>query len=179
MATQSEIASWLDLSDRQVRNLQERGILPKPKGRGTLTEKECVLAYIKYLRSPAAKAEGQEIDPDNPEKKETNDDRLKRIRADTLEFKLQIEMGRYAPVEFLSSALEQVVSQILPKLASIPSIIRLSLPDVRPSTIEKITEEIGKLQNSIADIDIALPDIDGGYEAEGEAFALADEDSAA
>lgn len=179
MATQSEIASWLDLTDRQIRNLQERGILPKPKGRGTLNVKECVLAYIKYLRSPAAKAEGQEIDPDNQEKKETNDDRLKRIRADTLEFKLNIEKGRYGPVELLSSALDQVVSQILPQLASIPSIIRLSLPDVRPSTIEKITEDIGKLQNSIADIEISLPDIEGGYEAEGEAFALADEDSAA
>ncbi|GAB1116130.1 MAG: hypothetical protein ACN2B6_11955 [Rickettsiales bacterium] len=173
MASQKEVSEWIGLSDRQVRNLQKSGVLPKAQGRGDLDLKECVKSYIRYLKSGAQEEEGQE------NKKESSDERLKRIRADTLEFKLSIEQGKFAPIELLSSVLSQVVEQVRSKLESVPSIIRMTQPDIRPSAIGKIEAELAAVQNQLSTIEISLPDPDGEFTADGEAFALAAENDTA
>ncbi|MBP0492098.1 hypothetical protein [Roseomonas indoligenes] len=53
MATALEVAEHLDLTDRSVRELQKRGVLPQGK-RGALDLGECRLAYIRHLREQAA-----------------------------------------------------------------------------------------------------------------------------
>ena len=181
MANQKEIADWLDLSDKQVRNLQAKGILPKAKGRGQLDEKACVHSYIQYLRSLKSSSQivaiGGQDDPD--EVKESVDDRLKRLRADTLEFKLQIEQGKWAPIDFLADAFAAFTEIAIAKLGSLPAVIRMTAPDMRPSAVERITKEISIVQNSLTDIEITLPDYDECDYSDGEAFALATEDDPA
>jgi len=52
MATQREVASHLDLTDRAVRDLVARGVFPRAKG--TLALEACRVAYIRHLREIAA-----------------------------------------------------------------------------------------------------------------------------
>lgn len=60
MATQREVASHLDLTDRAVRDLISRGVLPREKGR--LELKASRVAYIRHLREVAA---GRQSDGDD------------------------------------------------------------------------------------------------------------------
>jgi len=53
MATQAEVAAHLDLSDRSVRDLLDRGVLPNAR-RGALDLDQCRVAYIRHLRETAA-----------------------------------------------------------------------------------------------------------------------------
>lgn len=52
MSTQQEIAAHLDLTDRQVRNLLDSGVLPSGP-RGQLDLDGCRVAYIRSLRARA------------------------------------------------------------------------------------------------------------------------------
>lgn len=53
MATQAEIGTHLDLSDRSVRELLTKGVLPSaPRGEHDLDA--CRLAYVRHLRAVAA-----------------------------------------------------------------------------------------------------------------------------
>lgn len=53
MATQAEIGLHLDLSDRSVRDLISRGVLPQSP-RKALDLDACRIAYIRHLRETAA-----------------------------------------------------------------------------------------------------------------------------
>jgi len=53
MATQQEVADHLDVSDRTVRELIEKSILPDA-GRGMLDLDACRVAYLRHLREIAA-----------------------------------------------------------------------------------------------------------------------------
>lgn len=53
MATQAEVGAHLDLSDRSIRELLDRGILPNAR-RGGLDLDQCRTAYIRHLREVAA-----------------------------------------------------------------------------------------------------------------------------
>ena len=66
MATQSEIASHIDLSTRQISNLLKRGILPPAIARGGLNIDACRLAYIRYLRG-MGRNQISELSDDDPE----------------------------------------------------------------------------------------------------------------
>lgn len=64
--TQSDIAKLLGISDRQVRNLTQQGILPAAKGRDGMNPLACIHQYITYksqLKSPTQEAE-TEVDED-------------------------------------------------------------------------------------------------------------------
>lgn len=63
MATQSELAAFLGISDRRVRQLQGEGVLPVA-GRGDLDLRACTLAYLDHLRELAAgrRSDGGEFD---------------------------------------------------------------------------------------------------------------------
>jgi phage terminase Nu1 subunit (DNA packaging protein) len=173
MANQKTIAAWLDLSDKQVRNLQGQGVLPKARGRGQLDEKTCVIAYINYLRA----RKGIHVNEDeDEEKKENPDDRLKRLRADSLEFKLQIEQTKWVPIDLIDTVLNQAIDIILARLGALPAKIRMTSPDLRPSAIALLTKEINLVQDSCTHIEIPLPDYDDCDYAQAEAFVLAAED---
>jgi phage terminase Nu1 subunit (DNA packaging protein) len=59
MATDAEIAAHLDISDRSVRELRQRGVFPKAR-KGRLDE--CRVSYIRYLRERAAGRASDEAD---------------------------------------------------------------------------------------------------------------------
>lgn len=53
MATQAEVGKHLDLSDRTIRELLDKGVLPNAR-RGALDLDSCRVAYIRHLREVAA-----------------------------------------------------------------------------------------------------------------------------
>ena len=53
MATQKEIAEYLDLSRPYVSTLVKNGVLPQAKGKEGMNKDHCRIAYINYLRSKA------------------------------------------------------------------------------------------------------------------------------
>ncbi len=53
MATQAEVGAHLDLSDRSIRELLDKGVLPNAR-RGALNLDQCRVAYIRHLRETAA-----------------------------------------------------------------------------------------------------------------------------
>ena len=53
MATQKEIAEYLDLSAPYVSTLVKNGVLPQAKGKEGMNKDHCRIAYINYLRSKA------------------------------------------------------------------------------------------------------------------------------
>ncbi|ACI98694.1 hypothetical protein [Rhodospirillum centenum] len=53
MATQQEVGKHLDLTDRSIRELLDKGVLPNAR-RGALDLDACRLAYIRHLREVAA-----------------------------------------------------------------------------------------------------------------------------
>ena len=59
MATQREVAEHLDMTERQVRELVNEGVLPPPSGRGGLDLDRCRERYFLYLRGLAAGRTGR------------------------------------------------------------------------------------------------------------------------
>lgn len=53
MATQKELGAHLDLSDRSIRELLDKGVLPNAR-RGAFNVDQCRVAYIRHLREMAA-----------------------------------------------------------------------------------------------------------------------------
>ena len=54
MATQNELAAYLDLSQQAVSKLKTAGVLPSPTGRGSYDLDVSRVAYIRHLRAGAA-----------------------------------------------------------------------------------------------------------------------------
>lgn len=54
MATQSELAAYLDLTQQAVSKLKNSGVLPPPAGRGGYDLDASRFAYIRHLRAGAA-----------------------------------------------------------------------------------------------------------------------------
>ena len=110
MATQSEVAAHLFISDRQVRNLISDGILPSSKGKGGLEVEDCRKRYIDYLRGQKT---GQVKAPEESDFYEDGDiigginvdyedARKKQLDADTREFKLKQLRKEFRPYRSLS-----------------------------------------------------------------------------
>ncbi len=83
MATQKEVAAHLFMSEKWVRELVKKGVLPAGHGKGGLNLNKCREAYITYLKGinsgqvkPSSEAEPDEV-------------RDARIKRKTLETKLR------------------------------------------------------------------------------------------
>lgn len=160
MATQDELSEYLLLTPRQIRNLQVKGIIAKPKGRGSYDLKQSVNGYVTYLRSLKALPEPEDDLPpggDGQERSLNDEDRrLKRLRADTLELNLEIARKRYAPIQMMvdvltnfSAAASSMMDAWVPK-------IKKAQPTLRPSALQVVERDIVKMKDALANIHLDL-----------------------
>lgn len=149
MATQAEVGAHLDLSDRAIRALIDRGILPAAR-RGDLDIDACRVAYIKHLRETAAgRAAGPGADDLTAERA-----RLAREQADHFALKnasLRLELLPRSDITRAVTAAFQIVrdrltalpAQLAAPLAgcSDPAAVRARLSDAVATVLDELAEE--------------------------------------
>jgi phage terminase Nu1 subunit (DNA packaging protein) len=82
--------------------------------------------------------------------------RLDRLRADKVEFELQIQRGEYAPIQSLKFAVGDMAGQIKSILDSVPKQVKNSLPSLRAKEIKILERELVKAQNAASKIQIVF-----------------------
>ena len=171
MATQVEVATHLDLSDRQVRNLLADGVLPASKGTGGLDIDACRLAYIRYLRglsSGQVKAEpprhvSGEVDPMAEALLLQERLRLTAAQAEGQELKNEITKRKSVPVEFATFVLSRIAAEIASGLDTLPLTLKRRHPDLEVRHIESVQRELAKVRNRSATLDERLPELMDEY----------------
>ena len=171
MATQVEVATHLDLSDRQVRNLLADGVLPASKGTGGLDIDACRLAYIRYLRglsSGQVKAEAPrhvsgEVDPMAEALLLQERLRLTAAQAEGQELKNEITKRKSVPVEFATFVLSRIAAEIASALDTLPLTLKRRHPDLEVRHIESVQRELAKVRNRSATLDERLPELMDEY----------------
>jgi len=162
MATQLEVASHLDLSDRQIRNLLTDGVLPSSKGPGGLDPDACRLAYIRYLRGMASgqvkpEAPAPEGDEDTAASLERERLRLTAAQAEGQELKNEITKRKSVPTEFATFVLSRLSAEIGSILDTLPLTLKRRHPDLEVRHIESVQRELAKARNRAATLDERLP----------------------
>lgn len=149
MATQTDIAAHLDLSDRSVRELLDKGVLPNAR-RGALNLDQCRVAYIRHLREMAAgRGTGPSADDLTAERA-----RLAREQADHYALKnaaMRLELLPRADITRAVSAAFQIVRDRLTALParlagplarlSEPADVRVRLADAVNGVLVELSEE--------------------------------------
>lgn len=113
MATAAEIAAHLDLSERSVRDLKKRAILPGA-GRGDMNPDACRLAYIRHLRSSAAGRGGA-----GPGSLEVERARLAAAQAEAVERKNAHDRGDIISRAAVDGAVTALVTITMARLERI------------------------------------------------------------
>jgi phage terminase Nu1 subunit (DNA packaging protein) len=137
--TQVAIAAHLDLSDRSVRELQSRIVLPED---ATLTDYR--IAYIRHLREMAAgRATDGSIDLS------TERARLARAQCEGQEIKNSVALGTWAPIEALTDVLANASQSVVDHLDQIPAGIMRICPDLPVAVRELIMVEVTQARNEM------------------------------
>lgn len=171
MANQQEIAQWLGISDRQVRNLEKSNVLPGKRGRAGYNEKECVLAYIRYLQANQRKGkatikEGDDYDPGNPEESggislASEEHRYNKLRNDKLELQINELSRKLAPVEILQEYSAKLAAAVGKILDGVPGQIKRRNPKLTTTDLNAIKTEVSKAMNAASRINIELDHYQG------------------
>lgn len=158
--TQSDIAKLLGISERQVRNLIQQGILPAAKGRDGMNPLACNHAYITYksqLKSPIQEAEAEE---DEDEEMAREEQRLKleekRENIAMKRAKRVLFEKSYAPIELIVETLQQLGGRLASRHDSLIPKMKIAYPDMPPEVREVLEAELTAAVNECADI---LPDL--------------------
>lgn len=119
MASQKDVAAHLDLSDRSIRDLVSRNIIPGAS-HGNWDLDACRVAYIRHLRAVAAAhksagGDGQELDY-IAEKA-----RLAKAQADGQELKNAQTRGELLPAADVVLAIQNVFGRVRARLLSLPT----------------------------------------------------------
>lgn len=123
MATQKELAEYLDLSDRQIRNLARDGVLPGTKGKGGYDLGACRLAYIRYLRGLATKQIKAETGEDEAYDSEEELARLRHHQANLAALKEEEELKRLIPAEEVDRVWAGLIITFRTRMMQIPKAI--------------------------------------------------------
>ncbi|QCN95865.1 hypothetical protein D3093_11680 [Azospirillum argentinense] len=160
MATQTEVGKHLDLSDRSVRELLDRGILPNAR-RGALDLDQCRVAYIRHLRETAA---GRGAGPSADGLTDARA-RLAHEQADHFALKnaaLRLELLPRADITLAVTAIFTIVRDRLSALparlagplaaTSDPEAVRVRLSDAVSGVLVELSEErVVAIQEETAD----------------------------
>jgi len=159
MATQQEIAEHLDLSERSVRELLDKGVLP-PARRGGLDRDACRVGYIRHLRSVAAGRGGISQQEDLTAERA----RLAREQADHVAIRNACARKELLPRAAVTIAVTAAFQRVRDRL--------LSLPDRLAGTLTRLDDQ-GAVRQRMADaIGAALAEL-----AETAVIAAAERDS--
>jgi phage terminase Nu1 subunit (DNA packaging protein) len=151
---QVQIASLLSISDRQVRNLQNQGVLPKSKGRNGLNPHECIRAYIAYKAvDKPEETEPETLTEESEKKREQqlkNDEREERILLNRTK-RLVLEK-QYAPIAIITDTISQVSISLRTRVDSWLPKLKMASPDMQPEQVEVLKRELAMLLNELADV---------------------------
>jgi phage terminase Nu1 subunit (DNA packaging protein) len=168
--TQSDVAKLLGISDRQVRNLMQQGVMPAAIGRNGMDPLACNHAYNSYLRQAKAGNQKPETDDDEEESFEKMERELKleekRERVAMLKAKRVLFEKSYAPIEVIVETLEQVTARVGTRLDTLLPKLKNAWPDMPPEAVEILEAVIAAVLNECADVQPNLTDyMDGDPES--------------
>ena len=159
MATQKEIAGHLFLSDKWVRELIKKGVLPANNSRGGMDFDKCRESYINYLKGVNSK----QVTP--LDEAEPDEVRTTKLKLNTQETKLRKENYQlsvleklYAPVEVITVTLQRVSQSWSIRLESFSARIKRAWPDMPPEAKEAIDKVIAEGANELTDMRPDLSD---------------------
>ncbi len=147
MATQKEVAEHIDLTDRQVRTLIKRGIIPPGRGAGGLNIDHCRVAYIQYLRGMATgqvKANQDALDAQQERARLTHHQaNIAALDEDRLK-------GELIPVEDVARVIGDDYANVRAKLLSMPpkvapQLVGVSLEKAKDIIDRQIREALEEL----------------------------------
>lgn len=162
MSTQEEIASHLDLSARQVRNLLTSGDLPSHKGRAGYSLDACRVAYIQYLRGLGKRPESTIMKTEDDDVFDVDIERARNLRVDTeLKERKRDSIDRtVAPIHLLEWILSNLGTKISAILGTIPQKVKRRVPRLSSNEIHLIEKEVVKCQNIASDMKVDLESYD-------------------
>jgi phage terminase Nu1 subunit (DNA packaging protein) len=120
MATDAEVGRHLDLSDRSVRALKSKGVLPDAP-RGQMDIEACRLAYIRHLREQAA-GRSAEL---GPKKLDLMAEKARDAKesADARAMKNAVARGELVPAGALSAAIIGMIEMAKARMLRVPAIV--------------------------------------------------------
>lgn len=162
MATAKEVAEHLGVSERWVRDLSEKGILPKPRGRAGRDLDECRQRYLNHLR---AKINGEK-DGEDDELDELKEEKvlLTRAQRQKLDLEYQEKIGQLIPAEVLTFVIGKVAPDVAGIMDTIPLKMQRRHPDVTPNQLNTLQTEIAKAMNLMAAAGEKVPEYLEEYE---------------
>ncbi|WP_342652598.1 hypothetical protein NM449_17570 (plasmid) [Vibrio metschnikovii] len=180
--TQVDIAELLGISDRQVRNLIQQGVVPSAKGREGMNPLACIHAYNTYLRQSKNDTQKPEAGEDD-DSYESMEKQLKleekREKVAMLKAKRVLFEKSFAPIDVIVDTLEQVCSRIGTRLDSLLPKLKNAWPDMPPEALEVLESVIAAVLNECADVQPNLNDyIDSDPEECPSWLESAEEDGA-
>lgn len=163
MATQQEVAEHLDITDRQVRNLLQSGVLPGAKGRGAYSLDDCRLAYIRYMRGQVGgqvdkQEASDDIDPQLEHKREQEEYLLTRERRIGQQQKNEIAARKVVPSEFAIFSLSKLAAEIAAILDTLPLTMKRKHPDLEARHLDTLSRELAKARNQAAGLHDTVSD---------------------
>ncbi|MEZ9880521.1 hypothetical protein [Vibrio sp. 10N.261.51.E5] len=167
---QKQIGDLLGISDRQVRNLQNQGVLPKAKGRDGIDPMECIHSYISYKSVEKPIEEEPETPTEESEKQREqqlkNDEREERILLNRTK-RLVLEK-QYAPISIITDTISMVAIALRTRVDSWLPKLKMAWPDMPPEQIEVLKRELAMALNELADVKPDLSayedsDIESGF----------------
>ena len=158
MATALEVAEHLDITDRSVRDLQKRGVLPQAK-RGALDLEACRLAYIRHLREQAAGRAGAK---DSKHSLATERARLAAEQADAVAMKNAAARGEMVAISAVTRVVVTMIEIAKARLAKVPRIVAKNDPAMQ----DRVTKAIeGALEGlSETQVEVLVSEGDDGEE---------------
>lgn len=142
-----EVAEWLLITPNHLVKLCSSGTISK-RARGRFQLKECVQAYIRYLRARAIRGDSEDCDYGSHKA------RLTRAQADLAEMQAQQVRGSLLPREAVLSHWQSAIGAARSKLISLPNKVAgrvmgaESLPEVESVIREAIYEAIADLSRT-------------------------------
>ena len=156
--TQSDVAAHLDLSERSIRELQNKLNLSE-----NYTLADIRVAYIRHLREQAA---GRQSDGELDLVQERA--ALAREQRYAQELKNAITRKEYAPISLLAMVLANASQSVSDELSALPSILKKVSPDLPESVITAIDESCRKARtnwvHATASLEISADEIDDNQE---------------
>ncbi|ENM5729234.1 hypothetical protein AB7D55_000954 [Vibrio mimicus] len=181
--TQSDIAELLGISDRQVRNLISKGVVPAAIGKQGMNPLACIHGYAAFLRQSNPVEKDPETDREDEETyaKIERDLKLEERREKVFMMKAKRVLFEksYAPLEVIVDALEQVAARVSTRLDTLLPKLKNAWPDLPPEAVEVLETVIAAVLNECADVQPNLSDYMDSDPEEGPEWLGSTEESSA
>ncbi|WP_350635665.1 hypothetical protein [Pseudoalteromonas sp. GW168-MNA-CIBAN-0100] len=160
----------LGISDRQVRNLQNKGVLAKANGRNGIDPLASIHAYISFKSVDKPEEPKAEVEDEESEKKREqqlkNDEREERIKLNRTK-RLVLEK-QYAPISIIIDTISMVAIGLRTRVDSWLPKLKMASPDMTTEQVEVLKRELAMALNELADVKPDLSayedsDIESGF----------------